>query len=377
MALLFLAGIGWPTLDKAINEQFSPDVLAVTVTLLLNKCNLKRNELVEKGLDLSPYRTWLNSFINNPCSRIDPNQQLIQQNYLSYAGICFIKYAEKEFLLKAQELSLKSWNILIHNLSAACPEYFEDRIILFLKNVSATRIETLFCESDLSNISIFLSRFNEENGIFKWSMPEGIVFKRINFIKKIEDSTLEALSHFLFNFYFINRGDCSNFFAAQLDNDYSQVIPKIADASIAEIDFFFWNFWMAMPEGRKPRIFRDERISELILEKAGKSRKDRESMLGLIGTLHLTNYPVDAELTKLIDSEHAKSLCRRAIEDGSVKFIRLLGGCQVLLSKDDLKDIYNDFQKASFQFNLHVPNQIEALSSINAIIKEAFSTGNP
>lgn len=365
MATLFVEGIGWSRLNKAINEQFSPDILAAAVKLLTNKCNLKRNELIEKGLDLNPNRIWLNAFVNNPCPRIAPNQQPIQQYYLDYTSTCFVRFAEKEFNKRAAEMPLKSWNILIHNISAACPAgYLEEKITPLLKGLPSKKLEKLICESDLSNIGIFLNRFNSEDGIFEWSIPEDINFKQINFLEKIADSTLEAISHFLFNFYFINRGDCSHYFAEQLDNDYSLLIPKIRDASIAELDFFFWNLWMAMPKGKKPIIFSDKGIMEIISKKLTEEKKDKESILGLFGTLNLSMSSVDESLTNLLSTENAKSICMKAVKEGSIKFIRLLGGCLLLLPKNDLMEIYNEIQKRNFQYNAQPPNQIEALSFI-------------
>jgi hypothetical protein len=369
MTMLFIEGVGWSTLSKAINEQFSPDILSAVVKLLINKCNNSRNELIERGLNLRPHKTWLNSFSNNPCPKT-AGMQSIYKNYLNYACSSFIKFAEKEFVNKSQQLPLESWNILSHNISTACPEYLEERIIPLLKNVSVNRFEKLFCESDLSNISRFLNKFNPEDGIFKWSIPAGVDFSKINFFEKIGSSTLEAISHFLFNFYFISRAECSHFFAEQLDNDYSPVIPKIIDAGIAEMDLFFWNFWMALPKGKKPTICDDNNIKELILEKATKEKKYAECLLGLIGTLNLTMSPVNEGLIKLVNIEKAKSICRKAIEDGSIRFIRLFGGCLLLLSKNDLMELYKDVQKKYFQYPIRVPNQIEALSFIKSIFNK-------
>ena len=348
MAMLFMEGIGWTTLNKAINEQSSPDILAAAIRLLKEKCNLTRNELIEKGLDLSPHKIWLNSFVNNPHPKVGGSQQLIQQNYLSYAGACFVEFAEKEFIGKSLLMTLESWNIFIHNISASCPKYLEEKIIPLLKGFSVNRLEKLFCESDLSNTSRFLKWFNPEGGIFRWSISDEVNFKRVNFLEKIEDSTLEALSHFLFSFYFINRGEWSNFFAEQLDNDYSQIIPKIKNADIAELDFFFWNFWMAMPKSKKPRMFNDEKIRGLIVDKATKETKDKECLLGLIGTLKLSMSAIPEGLIELITAEDAKSICKKTIKEGSIKFIRLFGGCLLLLSEDDLEEMYNDIQKTGF-----------------------------
>lgn len=220
----------------------------------------------------------------------------------------------------------------------------------------------LICESDLSNIGIFLSHFNPEDGIFKWSIPEEIDFKQINFFGKIADITLVAISHFLFNFYFINRGGWSHYFAEQLDNNYSLLIPKITNASIPELDFFFWNLWMAMPKGKKPLIFSDKRIMEIICEKVIKEKQNKESILGLFGTLNLSMSPVDKELTNLLNTEKAEAICQRAAKEGSITSIRLLGSCLLLLPMYNLLELYNEIQH--IQFYIQVPNQIEALSFI-------------
>ncbi|MBI2472580.1 MAG: hypothetical protein HYV59_15305 [Planctomycetes bacterium] len=364
MALQFVEGIGWDRLNKAINEQFSPDILAAAKKLLTKKCSLTHVQLKEKGIDLEDHKIWLNSFMNRPCPIVSEKQQSIQKNYLTYAGNKF-KSIENKIDYNSLNLSLKSWNIFIHNISATCPaEYLKGKIIPLFASMPAERLEKLICESDLYNIGIFLNRFNPEDGIFKWSIPKEIDFKRIKFLENIGDSTLEAISHFLFNFYFIDRGECSHYFAEEIGNNYSTLIPKITNASIAELDFFFWNLWMAMPKGKKPLLFSNKEIMEIILKKLAKEKKDKESILGLIGTLNMSMSPVNEELTSLIDAKTAKAICQKAVTEGSIKFIRLMGGCLLLLPKDDLIEIYKGIQETNFQFNIQVPNQIEALSFI-------------
>ena len=128
---------------------------------------------------------------------------------------------------------------------------------------------------------------------------------------------------------------------------------------------------MAMPKGKKPIIFSDKVIMEIISKKLTEEKKDKESVLGLIGTLNLFMFPVNEVLRSLLSTENAKSICQKAVKEGSIKFIRLLGGCLLLLPKNDLMEIYNEIQKRNFQFNVQPPNQIEALS----LIEKALMTG--
>lgn len=117
-----------------------------------------------------------------------------------------------------------------------------------------------------------------------------------------------------------------------------------------------------MPKGKKPLIFSDKWIMEIISRKLTKEKKDDESILGLLGTLNLSMSPVDNDLINLLNTEKTIAICQKATKEGSIKSIRLLGGCLLLLPRYNLLEIYNEIQ--NFKFYIQVPNQIEALSFI-------------
>src|SRR3989304_2709338 len=98
-----------------------------------------------------------------------------------------------------------------------------------------------------------------------------------------------------------------------------------------------------------------------MLEKVRNELKEKESLLGLIGTLNLSMSLVPEELIDLITAEKVRSICKKTIATDSIKFIRLLGGSLLFLSKNDINELYQNVADQDFQYHVNVPNQIEAL----------------
>lgn len=247
----------------------------------------------------------------------------------------------------------------------ANPSFIDEVIVPTIKSYSTNQYENLFFQSDLRNISTFLSRFNPRDGIFEWVPPEGISFQKIDFLYKIENRTLDEIAHFLFNFYFIGRCDCCNYFAKLLESHQTQLLSKIESANLRDIDFFLWNLWMALPGNETPSLIQDRTFTNRIIEKATEAKDEQGNILGIVGTLELSRYEVPKKLFGLIKPETAKNLCLNAVESCSIKSIRLFGGLSSVLPdipSVEKKSYLNHLEKLTF--DIEVPNQCCALNRL-------------
>ncbi|MBF0555179.1 MAG: hypothetical protein HQK96_11600 [Nitrospirae bacterium] len=367
MIMSFIEGFSCSTFNYAIHNYFSPDVVASLVKILTIKCNLNPIVLQSIQLDLDPKIIWFKAFTNTPFTPLKRGQEDIKKAYFPYTGKIYYKHAEKEFIKNVDSLSLKQWNILIHNISVICkPDYIKDKIAPILQSFTKQQYEDLFSNSDLNNISRFLKLYSSEDKSLNWQIPDTIDFTRIDFLAKIPDDTLEAISHFLFTFYVIKKGDCSHFFAKQLNDKHLVIFPKIEQATIKELDFFFWNFWMAMPTGQSPNIFRDASIIQIINDKLADN--DKESILGLFGTLKLAMPTNVTTLSNLIPPGKANAICSKAVKENLAQSIRLLGGCISLsMEKETLRELHNKFEE-KFETPYDIPNQKKALDFIKEFL---------
>ena len=366
MAKQFIEGIGWEDLSQAIEGQFSPDILEIIWLLLIKKCQFTFDDLNSRAIDLRPRKIWLRAFINNPCQKVQGKRSLIQKNCLNRAFKRLIcqKDIKAPITQKSEVMDLRSWNVFIHNLLLADMGYIEKEISPILKGLSGERFESLFCQTDLQNIGIFLSRFNPKDGVFKWSISREINFKKIDFLQKIEGVSLEAIAHFLFNFYFIDRGDCSHYFACLLNENPDKFISKTAASDLTEIGFFLWNHWLAMPKDSRPFFVENKEILRIIKEKA-KSEKQKDSIQQVIGVLSLIGTSPSDELKRLVSSDEATLLCQEAIKNNSVTAIRLLAGLSEIadsITEDD-KDVFMQGIN-NFMFSTEIPNQLASIEKI-------------
>lgn len=368
MALRFMDGIEWEPLKEAIENRFSPDALAATIIFLTKKCGLKSADVMRWNLDLSPRKIWLRSFINYPCPGIQKNRTRFHE-YLEYAfhGLITQNIDKHPVFL---DMNLKSWNIFIHNMFMVQPVFLKNIVSPILRRFSSDQFTELFLQSDLKNIGIFLNWFNPQNVMFDWSLPEGINFKGLEFPKKIKDSTLDAVSHFLFNFYFLDRRDYSNYFARQFKKLQDEILLKIEASKMSELDLFMWNLWMALPAGEKNPVLANKAINNKIIEMAEKEKERQGDILGLIGTLNLSRHQIPPELTALIDPSKAKEICLNAVGKGSITYIRLLGGLSEVM-RDIRTDERETYLKGlgNISFHTNVPNIEIALTRLKGMFR--------
>jgi len=371
MARDFIEGFGWNNLSQGMTTYFQPDVLAVLRILLTKKCNFTPSELRDKGLCWKPKSVWLHAFTSNPCSK-EYEGLGWRSDYLSYALKELLR-EDIETLLQSSQMSLRNWNILIHNLSLTYLEKTRDLVAStrdfvssILSNYSSESLKTLFAAADLRNISIFLTHFNSNDPTFDWTLPEDIDFGRIDLSQELSKCSLEELSHFLFNFHFIGRRDWSHHFGEKLQGHSDQLEVLIEEADLTTVDFFFWNWWMAFPEGEVPEPVQNGTLIEIIADKSAQGKKDRKGHLGLIGTLHLSGGALPESLKGRLDEQFAKERSLESVRDGRLKSIRLLAGLLAVaeepLSEDETHECHHSLRDMTFEF--YVPNQEHAIQRL-------------
>jgi len=221
MAKEFINGIGWKNLKTGMTDYFNPDGLAALRIFLTNKCKYNSNELRKKGLQWESKTTWFQAFTNIPCS-VDESNLFLVKPYLKYARhglLC----EDISPLLESDNMDLRAWQIFIYNMNHAEPNYISSTVIPILKNFSKDRFENLFSQADLKSIGIFFNHFNPKDGIFDWSLPSDIDYRKIDFLQSLPGTSLIELAHFVFNFYFIKAAKWSHFFAEELDENFSQL----------------------------------------------------------------------------------------------------------------------------------------------------------
>lgn len=272
-------------------------------------------------------------------------------------------------------MDIKAWNIFIQNLLIIDRSYIERQIAPILKGYPAQQFETLFSQADLRNVSTFLNNFDPRNGILKWTLPEGINFRRIDFITKALQTPLENIAHFLFNFHFIKQPTLCNHFAQLLDNHRQEFFPTFAQADIKEMEFFLWNLWMAFPEGEPISLLSDQSFLDILVEKASQEKKEPVNILAALGVLTLSGANIPAELTALIKPASAQAMCDKAAKVSPITLIRLLGGLMVLSPNipSKTKNSYLNALKA-LTFELEIPNQRYALARVTVWLESADRT---
>jgi hypothetical protein len=361
----FIEGIGWVNLRDCMKSDFNPDGLAALRKFLTHKCKYDTKELRQKGLDWSSKTTWFHAFINIPRSTTNENVHVYGQ-YLKYACNGLL-YEDISPLLKSEKMDLKGWNIFIHNMKLAYPDYIQSTIVPILNHFSTTQFENLFIKSDPKNIGIFLDHFKPQDGIFSWNLTSEIGYQKIDFVNIAQQSSLSEIAYFIFNFYYINDAKWCNFFAEKIEENMATFTPVIEASDLKTIEFFVWNWWMACQEGCTPDTLKDGTFLEVIFKKVQKERDIQENVLALLGTLYLAGCEIQESLLKKINPNRAIQICRNAlIEERIIKSIRLIGGLIALSSEEHLEWIREEGIPAILKtpFELEVPNQIVAINKL-------------
>ncbi|RIK82244.1 hypothetical protein DCC62_00435 [candidate division KSB1 bacterium] len=318
----FVEGFGWENL-KVTSSSFSPEALAVARLFLRKKCQFDVKTLAKNGLNWSS-QNWLHAFTTNSCNNKISSIKWAKGFLKDALNRSHIERSASALYLK--KMDLRSWNILTHNLKIISPHLVESCVSSILCKKSVAEFERLFCESDLRSISMFLMKFNPHCGVFAWQLSNYIDFTRIDFEKKVAVSSLDTLAFLLFNFFYVQRNDCAQFFSQQLDTYQSLLLQLVSQANLRTVDLFLWNWCLGMPTGNRPTIMHKAEFHQRIFRHVETEKSREEDLLGIVGTMHLFGYDIPQYFLHAIDCVNAEGICKRITAKEDVRMIRMLAG---------------------------------------------------
>lgn len=362
MVLQFIEGLGWENLVQGIVSYLNPESISAFYLLLTRKVKFTKKEFKQKGIELT-HEVWFHSFTHNPCSPV-----LQEKKFSVYGNEALSELLSRDIkpILKKDSMDLKALNILIINIHRINPNHIKTTLSPVLKGFSATHFESLISHADLMNIGYFLSYFNPVEGVFDWELPQKVDFSVIDFSHVLLQTSLNDIAHFIFNLYYYKPKSWSPYFAKKLDEHTNRVLELIQDSDLRAIDFFTWNWWMALPDQHIPATFMSKELHKILVSKR---ETDMENLLGLIGSLHLFHCPIPEEILTRISIENVKECCLKSL--GEIKSIRLLGGLWIIseniLTKVEKETVSKSL--ADIKFHLSIPNQIYAVKRIKEWLK--------
>ncbi|MCB9090512.1 MAG: hypothetical protein H6628_19630 [Calditrichae bacterium] len=371
-ALHFVEGSGWERIKRACSFM-APDALAAMRIFFRQKCELTAEELAVKGLTWT-YQDWLHSFINNPCYK---GKRVSKSRYglFRYAWKGLLQDEDTWSFLNNEDLTLRSWNILIHNLQVAGLNELDEKVLPALRGMSTSQLETLVSKADLENIGLFLEKFNPKDGIFPWQFPESIKFDKINFLAGLKNTSLTALAYFLFNFYYIGQSQWAHYFADQLHANADQLLTNITSADLKALDLFTWNWFIALSDGQKPSILENPTISRQVIEKAKEGSEAH--LLGIVGTMKLSGCSIPEFLPVTLNIDASKRICQQASDKHHSSLIRYLGGlwakADQSLSVPEKRGYLRSLHKLRDELILDIPNQHLAIKKLTHWLSGAFA----
>ena len=327
MARAFVEGLGWAAVQSILKAPNTPDVVAALSSLLGKKCGYDQATLQQFGIDFDS-ETWLSSFIERGCTQPQPAQQAVQQIYLQLAlnGLRGYPSLPLQQRLLGHQLSLQNWNILIHNIKLADPEFLRAELEPLLRDISPAEWARLVRDADLMNLSIFAAKFAPESGDFTWRPHLDPAFGEPDFASVVGRSDLTATAHGLFNLRHLGKPDWCAAIADALDRDSESVLPKIAAADLQTTDLFLWNLLTARHDLQCPALLNSPGIGAAICEVATKYSKEQVNLAALCGTLHLWGWQGLGELMSMVKGKLVIEHCLTAAKSKSPSLIRLAAG---------------------------------------------------
>ncbi|MCL4704887.1 hypothetical protein KJ068_06985 [bacterium] len=363
----FVRGVGWENMRREY-ANFPPDVTAAAMMFLELKCGYSWKDLSYKGI-ITSHKTWVRSFTTNSLND-EMGKALIRprQHYFNYAlkplSTCLAKR------LFGKDFDLKAWNVLTYNLNYIGRRHVDTILAPIFREFPASKFEGLFRKADLRNISTFLGRFNSHTGVFRWQLPDGIDFKKINFGQNLVQSSLPEISFFLFSFFYINRADCAHFFAEELNKYRSLLLQLIERADLKTVDWFLWNWCLAMAKGERPLLIADQEFHRKVFAKVGGEDAAQEHLLGIIGTMHLFGCSVPQFFLDVIDIERARRDCQRVSARGEVGMFQLFAGLIAVLrgklSPYEKRMYSRSIRKCEEKLKVSIPSQKDLLSRLKS-----------
>jgi hypothetical protein len=366
----FLNGFGWINLQLAIDNYYSAEAISALRVLLFKKAELTIDDLHNLNIDLRPSRIWRNSFLNRPVPIDSENQKKMRSSYLTRAEYGLRGEIEKDPDAFFKNVSLQQWNILLRNLEILGSDLASDFAIPALSRISSEGFDVLISESDLKNIGIFLKMYSHtiSNSI---CLPfNKMNLQVLNFDEKLINSDITSISHFIFSFNYIDRPDKCHEYALQLEAWQDSIIPIFSNASLREIDFFIWNYWMSLPKNHFPVLFNNEIILEQI-RTALNTQDFYRVRAGIVGTLMLSTG--QSVLIGQRDLETIQGITRTLLHDASIQSIRIIAGMMESGATDFIRPVSVELLKLidSFSNDYSIENQPLAIQKVQVMLLDA------
>lgn len=296
----FVEGIGWANLCRWMDGVFSIDVRIACRDFLYTKCGFTQKELMARRIDFR-VPAWQRSFLR-PIGKVWEGQRHLQDHFLSSAMDRLGPNGLSEILRGVRDL--RELNILIHNTARVEPTAVARVLGPELEEWQRGRWQRLLDTADLRNVSTFLRHFSPQ-GPFAWTLPPDLMFPLAG---KLKAASLEELAYTLYNFRHIRRSDLCFDLALHLET-WPGVADKIAGASLQHVEFFLWNYWLALPADRAASLVHLPGLVDTVLAKTGDKMQHEVHLLGLLGTWLLAGGPELERLRPVVRPGEARRLC--------------------------------------------------------------------
>jgi hypothetical protein len=213
----------------------------------------------------------------------------------------------------------------------------------------------------LRNISYFLHRFSPRDGLFQWPLPTEL---RFSLEGKIRQTTLLDLAHLLFNFFFIQRPEQSRALALHLEAENGYIQEQLVAATLAEIEFFFWNYWLALPPEHEARLFRLPGLPDSLRPKLGAKLEYEAHWLGLAGSWRMATAPGLDTIQSRLRPVEVLHICRELAAQKSPVLIRSLIGLSLVCPElaDADRRLFAEVLESTALPGLNIPAQEQALA---------------
>jgi hypothetical protein len=257
--------------------------------------------------------------------------------------------------------TLQDLNIFISNLEKINPAWLAQEVEPRLRAWDTARWQALCEQADVRNLGTFLHRFSPHHGLFQWPLPAELHFPLDG---KIRQATLLELAHLLFNFFFIQRLEQSRALALRLEAENEYIQEQLVAVTLAEIEFFFWNYWLALPPEHEARLFRLPGLPDSLRPKLGAKLEYEAHWLGLAGSWRMTAAPGLDTIQRHLRPAEALHICRKLAAQKSPVLIHSLIGlslvCPELAGAD--RRLIAEALESTVLPGLNIPAQEQALA---------------
>jgi hypothetical protein len=328
-----------------------PDVLKV-------KCGFELQALRWRGVDFADAELWRRSLFR-PVGEVHGGQKQFQACYFKDALRLLEQDGADRLLRRAR--TLKDLGILLHNVEQISPTWLVQEVEPRLRAWGAAKWQGLLDQADVLNLGYFLHRFSLRDGLFQWPLPSGLRFPLDG---KIRQTTLLDLAHLLFSFFFIQRPEQSWMLALRLEAESGDVQEQLAAATLAKIEFFFWNYWLASPPEHEAKLFHLPGLPDSLLPKLGAKLLYEAHWLGLAGSWRMAAAPGLDTIQRHLRPAEALRICRKLAAQKSPVLIRSLIGLSLVcpeLTNADWR-LFAEALESTVLPGLNIPAQEQALA---------------